>query len=49
MDGGRERLAVARVANEPAAFAAVIADAVESPQVGIEATYRWYWIVDVLQ
>lgn len=49
MNGSGERLAVVRVANEPAAFAAVIADAGPAPQVVIEATYGWYWIVDLLQ
>ena len=49
MDAAGERLAVARVANESAAFASVIADAGPAPEVVIEATYGWYWIVDLLQ
>src|SRR6266571_1527891 len=44
-----ERLAVTRVANEVGEIAAVIADAGESPHVVIEATYGWYWVVDLLQ
>src|SRR5438445_2503754 len=44
-----ERLAVTRVANEVDEIAAVIADAGEEPQVVIEATYGWYWVVDLLQ
>jgi transposase len=44
-----ERLAVARVANEVDEIAVVIADAGEQPQVVIEATYGWYWVVDLLQ
>ena len=43
------RLAVTRVANEVDEIAAVIADAGEEPQVVIEATYGWYWVVDLLQ
>jgi predicted CoA-binding protein len=49
MDALGERLSVTRVANEPAAFAAVIADAGPAPEVVIEATYGWYWIVELLQ
>ena len=30
-------------------IAAVIADAGDAPQVVIEATYGWYWVVDLLQ
>jgi transposase len=44
-----ERLAVSRVANDPFEIAAAIAAAGESPQVVIEATYGWYWVVDLLQ
>jgi transposase len=49
MDALGEGVVVSRVANEPAAFAAVIADAGPAPEVVIEATYGWYWIVDLLQ
>jgi transposase len=44
-----ERLGVTRVANEASEFAAVMVDAGAEPQVVIEATYGWYWIVDWLQ
>ena len=44
-----DKLGSVRVANDPLALAAVIADAGESPEVVIEATYGWYWIVDWLQ
>src|SRR5438128_7945778 len=44
-----ERLAVTRVGNDPFEFAAVIAEAGNSPAVVIEATYGWYWVVDLLQ
>src|SRR5437016_1406275 len=38
-----------RVANDPLALAGAIADAGPEPEVVIEATYGWYWIVDWLQ
>ena len=44
-----EKLGSVRVANDPCALAAVIADAGPEPEVVIEATYGWYWIVDWLQ
>ena len=44
-----EKLASVRVANDPMALASVIADAGPEPEVVIEATYGWYWIVDWLQ
>jgi transposase len=44
-----ERLGNARIDNDPMALAAEIAEAGEHPQVVLEATYGWYWAVDVLQ
>jgi transposase len=44
-----EKLSATRVANEPLAIAAVLAEAGPNPEVVIEATYGWYWIVDWLQ
>jgi len=44
-----QRLGMARVVNDPYAFADQIAKMGESPQVVLEATYGWYWAVDVLQ
>ena len=44
-----ERLAVAGVANDPFEFASAIAAAGDAPAVVIEATYGWYWVVDLLQ
>jgi transposase len=44
-----ERLAIERVNNDPFELCAVMAEAGESPQVVIEATYGWYWAVDLLQ
>ena len=49
LSGSGERLAVHRIANDPFELAAVIADAGVAPQVVIEATYGWYWAVDLLQ
>jgi hypothetical protein len=38
-----------RIDNDPMALAAEISKAGEHPQVVLEATYGWYWAVDVLQ
>jgi transposase len=43
-----ERLGWVRIANDPVALAAEIAKAGERPRVVLEATYGWYWAVDVL-
>src|SRR6266498_1403079 len=44
-----ERLAEVRIDNDPMTLAAAIAEAGENPDVVLEATYGWYWAVDVLQ
>ncbi len=44
-----ERLGLHRIVNEPFDLAEVIALCGEAPQVVIEATYGWYWAVDLLQ
>ena len=44
-----ERLSVVRIDNSPAALAAAVTAAGDRPEVVIEATYGWYWAVDVLQ
>jgi len=44
-----ERLSSVRVANDPWVIAAAVAEAGPEPEVVIEATYGWYWIVDWLQ
>ena len=44
-----ERLGLHRIVNEPLELAKVIALCGEAPQVVIEATYGWYWAVDLLQ
>ena len=46
-DGGK--LETVRITNSPAALRAVIAKAGKNPRVVIEATYGWYWAVDVLE
>jgi transposase len=49
MDQAGNRLDTARIDNDPMALAAQIAQAGEDPQVVPEATYGWYWAVDVLE
>jgi transposase len=44
-----DRLSVSRIDNSPAALAAAVSAAGDHPEVVIEATYGWYWAVDVLQ
>src|SRR3954447_14176800 len=44
-----ERLDSVRIDNDPIRLATEIAKAGEDPQVVLEATYGWYWAVDVLQ
>jgi transposase len=43
------KLETVRITNSPAALRAVIAKAGKNPKVVIEATYGWYWAVDVLE
>jgi transposase len=44
-----ERLSVTRIDNTPAELAAAVGAAGDRPEVVIEATYGWYWAVDVLE
>jgi transposase len=44
-----EKLSSVRVANDPVAIAAAVAEAGPDPEVVVEATYGWYWVVDLLQ
>ena len=44
-----EELGVVRIDNDPVALAAALAEAGPDPEVAIEATYGWYWAVDLLQ
>jgi transposase len=49
LDVSGERLGVHRIVNEPCELVAVMAHCGAAPQVVIEATYGWYWAVDLLQ
>jgi len=49
LDAAGERLAVTRVANDPFEVTDALREAGPSPAVVIEATYGWYWAVDLLQ
>jgi transposase len=44
-----EKLATVRIDNDPVALGLEIAKAGPDPDVVLEATYGWYWAVDVLQ
>jgi transposase len=44
-----KRLSVVRIENSPAALAEAVTAAGDRPHVVLEATYGWYWAVDVLQ
>jgi transposase len=44
-----EQLAVVNIDNDPVALSQAIEEAGPNPEVAIEATYGWYWAVDVLQ
>jgi transposase len=44
-----EQLETVRIDNDPLALGLEIAKAGEAPDVVLEATYGWYWAVDVLQ
>lgn len=48
-DAAGEILSSVRVVNDPWVIAAAVAEAGREPEVVIEATYGWYWIVDWLQ
>jgi hypothetical protein len=48
-DESGNELGVVRIDNDPFALAAAVADAGPDPQVAVEATYSWYWAVDVLE
>jgi hypothetical protein len=44
-----EKVGVTCVENDPFALADALGEAGEHPEVAIEATYGWYWAVDVLE
>jgi len=49
VDEHGERLSTVRIENDAVALAAEVAKAGEHPEVVLEATYGWYWAVDVLR
>jgi transposase len=49
MTGEGERVSCVRIANDPVALSLAVADAGGDADVVIEATYGWYWAVDLLQ
>jgi transposase len=44
-----EKVSCVRIANDPVALSLAVADAGGDADVVIEATYGWYWAVDLLQ
>lgn len=44
-----EVLGLERIDNDPVALSLALAKAGPDPEVVIEATYGWYWAVDVLE
>src|SRR6266498_4060247 len=44
-----EKLGTVRIDNDPVVLGLEIAKAGPDPEVVLEATYGWYWAVDVLQ
>jgi transposase len=49
MTGEGEKVSCVRIANDPVALSLAVADAGDDADVVIEATYGWYWAVDMLQ
>src|ERR687897_533959 len=47
--GAGKQLSSVRVANDALAIAGAVAEAGPDPEVVVEATYGWYWGVDLLQ
>jgi len=48
MDAAGEQLFCERIANEPRRLLEVVSAAGANAEIVIEATYGWYWAVDVL-
>lgn len=48
-DQAGQHLSTVHIDNDPLVLAAEVAKAGEHPEVVLEATYGWYWAVDVLQ
>jgi transposase len=49
VDQQSDHLSTVRVANDPAEAMAAVSSAGPSPEVVVEATFGWYWLVDLLQ
>jgi hypothetical protein len=49
MNDADEMLKVTKIDNDPLALSMAIAEAGPNPEVALEATYGWYWAVDLLQ
>src|SRR5438105_2916430 len=49
MDAEGNKLGCRRIANEPAALMAAVTEFATNPEVVVEATYGWYWAVDLLR
>ena len=49
LDGDGTRLSSVRVDNSPAELAAAVGKAGPAAEVVLEATWGWYWAVDVLE
>ena len=49
MDGDGNRLGCRRIANDPVALLEAVTEHASEPEVVIEATYGWYWAVDLLR
>jgi len=49
MDADGQRLGCKRIANEPMALVEAVTEFGAEAEVVIEATYGWYWAVDLLR
>ena len=49
MDAASNKLDCLRIDTDPSRFAGEISKAAIGSDVGVEATYGWYWAVDLLQ
>ena len=49
MDEDGEKLQTVRIDNDPVALGLALAEAGPDPEVALEATYGWYWAVDLLE
>src|SRR6266699_5980146 len=49
MDADGEKLSCVRIANDPLVLLEQVATAGQDAEVVIEATYGWYWAVDLLR